>query len=82
MPGSRYHQLARLATHPAFSHRKAALVCPICRSEHLRVRDYDRDFLSHEPTADQAREWLSWMTYVREARRRSWPIGRPAEDVR
>jgi hypothetical protein len=71
--GSSYHRIARLATHPAWSHRKVALVCPVCHAEHLRVSDYERDFLAHQPDAELAWRWLSGRRYEREAPRRGWP---------
>lgn len=74
MPGSRYHRIGCLATHPAFSHRVCALVCPICRAQHDRVSDYDKDFLGHKPDAKTAWKWLSGKRYEREAPNRGWPL--------
>ena len=74
MAGSRYHRIGNLATHPAFSHRHVALVCPLCGTLHQRVPDYDRDFLAHQPTAEQAWRRLSGRRYEREAPRRGWSL--------
>lgn len=68
-----FHQIARLATHPAFSMDRAALVCPLCQAEYLRVRDYDANFLAHQPDAELAWHKLSYQTYLRLAAKRGWP---------
>jgi len=73
MARNSYLGIARLATHPAWSSRRIALVCPVCGGEHLRVRDYDRDFLGHEPEARTAYFYLSAKTYERLAPERGWP---------
>lgn len=73
MPGSRYHRVGNLATHPAWSNRVCALVCPVCACTYSRVSDYDVDFLGHDPDAQLAWRWLSGRRYIREAAKRGWP---------
>lgn len=68
-----YLAVARLATHPAFSHRVAALVCPTCGNIHTKVSEYDRDFLAHNPDAELAWRKLSGKAYERHSARRGWP---------
>jgi hypothetical protein len=67
-----------LGTHPAFRWDVAALVCPTagCDTEPFtRVAEYNRHFLDHQPTAEQAFRWLSGHEYDRQAPRRGWPSG-------
>jgi hypothetical protein len=72
--GNRYLKIARLASHPAFSLAQAALACPLCEDFTTeRCGEYDRHFLAHDPTQEQACEWLSWRTYERLAAKRGWP---------
>lgn len=74
-----YLGVGRLGTHPAFQTNVAALVCPYtylagCTAEPFtRVRDYDRHFLAHQPTAETAIWWMSAHTYDRVAPTRGWP---------
>lgn len=73
MSRSSYHQIATLATHPAFSRGIAALRCPLCPSfTTTRCGDYDRHFLAHDPTPAQAEQWLSGRQFEKEALRRRW----------
>ena len=70
-----YLGTARLASHPAFSYRAAALDCPICRQFiTLKVTEYDRHFTGHNPAQEQAYAWLSGRSYDRLAARRGWPL--------
>lgn len=68
-----YLAAGRLMTHPAFSMRQGALVCPVCQQAHTRVRAYDVDFLAHDPDPELAFQYLSARTYEREAGKRDWP---------
>lgn len=74
MSGSMYHKIGRLATHPAFSMRLVALACPLCRDfETMRCGEYNKHFLAHEPTQEQAYRWLDWKAYGRLAAKQGWP---------
>lgn len=70
-----YLGTARLASHPAFSCRAAALSCPICcQSITLKVTGYDRHVTGRNPTREQPYAWLSGRSCDRRAARRGWPL--------
>lgn len=74
MSGNRYMKIARLASHPAFSLGCGALVCPLCPEfKTERAGEYDKHFIAHGPTQEQAYQWLSWRTYERLAAKNGWP---------
>jgi uncharacterized C2H2 Zn-finger protein len=68
MSGNAYHRIARLGTHPAFSMRAVALVCPCCGQEFQRVGEYTRHYIGHRPPVEEARSWLDWRAFERYAR--------------
>lgn len=73
MSRSSYHQVATLATHPAFNLDVAALQCPLCEDfTTTRCAEYDRHFLGHDPSREQAERWLSAKRFEKEALRRRW----------
>jgi predicted RNA-binding Zn-ribbon protein involved in translation (DUF1610 family) len=73
---SSYHQVGALATHPAFSSSAVAVVCPLCADgqvfETRRVGEYDRHFLTHDPTMEQAERWMSGRTFERVGIEKGW----------
>lgn len=83
MSRSAYHRIARLATHPAWSHRHAALKCPICPTPttFAHVPLYERHFLTHQPTAEQAWQWLSGRAYRQLHTARGWPAPQQMPDL-
>lgn len=64
MPGSAYHRIARLATHPAFR-RDGLLHCPLCLEAFDRVPPYTAHFLSHAPSLTDAYNALDARAYER-----------------
>lgn len=72
MPGSSYHRVARLGTHPAFDMRAVALRCPRGCSHFDRVSDYNRHVLSHDLTQPEAWRSLDAKTYNKLAAKHGW----------
>lgn len=62
-----------IVNHPAWSARDKRLQCHICQKWHDLEATYDRDFLGHNPTPDQAFRWLSVRSYITAAEKRGWP---------
>jgi hypothetical protein len=74
MSGNRYIRLGLLATHPAFNMSEGMLACPLCKDYLTHsAPEYDKHFLAHEPTQEQAYKWLSGKTYRKVAQRKDWP---------
>jgi hypothetical protein len=66
--GNAYARVRRLSSHPAFSFMATdarPLKCPLCGELFGRVPEYDKHYMTHKPTPEQAWEHLSWRSFQR-----------------
>ena len=66
--GNAYARVRRLSSHPAFSYQgtdATPLKCSFCSELFGQIPEYDKHFMGHSPSRQEAQKWLSARSFKR-----------------